>query len=63
MAKQVKKYVSKKAVKSAKPVAKKAPAKKVAPVCNCAPACDCAPVSTKPAKKSIFAKIKSIFGF
>lgn len=62
MAKQVKKYTPKKAVKSAKPVAKKpvakkAPAKKVAPVCNCVV------VSTKPAKKSIFAKIKSIFGF
>ena len=62
MAKQVKKYTSKKAVKSVKPVAKKvvakkAPAKKVAPVCNYTS------VSTKPAKKSIFAKIKSIFGF
>ena len=62
MAKQVKKYTPKKAVKSAKPAAKKVVAKK-APAKKVAPACNCVVVSTKPAKKSIFAKIKSIFGF
>ncbi len=62
MAKQVKKYTSKKAVKSVKPVAKKVVAKK-APVKKAASVCNCTPVSTKPTKKSVFAKIKSIFGF